>query len=910
MNRRKFLANVGTSAAVLLAGRVSGRSSTGASSSTRSGGTVAIVLEPADPVGSSRPAQWAIGQLQQALSKKSFDVRMCSRLDEVRPSDLCVVVAGRTSTLTRDVGVLLPAHSEALAIVPGILAGRRVLLLSGSDGRGLSYAVSEIADAVALSGDPYPVLQPSRSLIEQPRNRVRSNMRLFSSAIEDKAWFNDHSFWKRYLSFLATQRFNRFHLALGMAYDSPNNLRDTYFFFAYPFFTSVPGYAVRATNLSDGERDRNLEMLRFISDQSAACGLDFQLGLWSSAYQWINSPNANHTIEGLTSATHAPYCRDALTLLLKECPGITGVTFRVHDESGVPEGSYDFWRTVFDGCVRSGRRIGIDMHAKGMDQATIDVALATGLPVTISPKFSAEHMGLPYHQAAIRQLELTPRPNRDAASTPSKGLRSFTRYSYADLMTDGRPYAIVHRIWPGTQRVLLWGDPLLAAAYSRASGFCDSAGCELFEPLSYKGRAGSGSPGGREGYADSSLRPAAGDFAKYFYAYRLFGRLLYNPDANRQAWQRQLIYDCGASAANNMELALAYASRILPLLTTAHLPSASYHRFWPEMYVNQPIVGPVAADMPYVDTPKPRRFADVSPLDPQLFVGVEDFVEQILNDERDGRYSPVEVAQWLEELALSASDNFSQAETKAENRKAAAFRRFAVDVAVQIELGHFFANKIRAAVLYALHERIGGQSTLDAALHSYRVARDAWARIVEATRAVYAIDAMTYGEVWFHRGHWSDRLAAIDGDIAVMAAQSLWTPQPNQVAAMKTQGDSSLIRKTMDQRRRPSRNLAHRPPTMFRRGEGVILEFRELDNSGSLRVVQLYYRHICQAEPWVVAPMKFGNGSWHGVIPAVYTKSPYPLQYYFAVRDSSGRLGLYPGFENGLDNQPYFVLRG
>ena len=50
-------------------------------------------------------------------------------------------------------------------------------------------------------------------------------------------------------------------------------------------------------------------------------------------------------------------------------------TFRL--PAGVPEGSYDLWRTVFDGCVRSRRPVGIDMHAKGMDQATIDVALGT-----------------------------------------------------------------------------------------------------------------------------------------------------------------------------------------------------------------------------------------------------------------------------------------------------------------------------------------------------------------------------------------------------------------------------------------------------------------------------------------------------------------------------------------------------
>ena len=43
-------------------------------------------------------------------------------------------------------------------------------------------------------------------------------------------------------------------------------------------------------------------------------------------------------------------------------------------------------------------------------------------------------------------------------------------------------------------------------------------------------------------------------------------------------------------AAIAVETAVANASRILPLLTSAHLPSASNHAFWPEMYTNMPIV--------------------------------------------------------------------------------------------------------------------------------------------------------------------------------------------------------------------------------------------------------------------------------------------------------------------------------
>ncbi len=77
-------------------------------------------------------------------------------------------------------------------------------------------------------------------------------------------------------------------------------------------------------------------------------GSQFQLGIWTHAYAWTDSPHAHHRIEGLTPETHAAYSRDALGMILKACPEIQGLTLRVHGESGIPEGSYPFWKTLFE----------------------------------------------------------------------------------------------------------------------------------------------------------------------------------------------------------------------------------------------------------------------------------------------------------------------------------------------------------------------------------------------------------------------------------------------------------------------------------------------------------------------------------------------------------------------------------
>lgn len=643
VNRREFLIQSGLAAGAVAAGIGGCASNLLRTSGGRITG-VALTSQTHD----DSPVKWAKQQLVAALDARRIPVRIVSGTHAGNPDELSiyterVLLAGH-SDLPLDPGA--PRFpKDVVKLTRGAHKHRPFLAAYGSDALGTVYALSELTEVVKLSSDPLQALMDLPAEDSFPANPVRSVMRMFCTDIEDKQWFNDRAFWKEYLTMLVSNRFNRFNLSLGLGYDFATQLRDTYFYFAYPFLLDVPGYKVRATNVSNAERDKNLEMLRFISDETVARGMEFQLGIWTHAYVWQNSPNVNHVIEGLTPDKHAAYCQDALALLLKECPNISGVTLRIHGESGVNEGSYDFWKSVFHGAVRADRKIRLDLHAKGIDQGMIDTALATGLPLTVSPKYWAEHMGLPYHQAAIRPTEL---PTRARGSSDlmalSTGARSFTRYGYGDLLDEDRKFGVLHRMWPGTQRVLLWGDPVFAAAYSRSSSFCGSIGCELMEPMSFKGRKGSGVPGGRDSYADSTLHAPGGDFEKYRYYYRLWGRLLYNPDADPKTWQRQLAKDYGAEAAGPVEQALAHSSRILPLFTTAHTPAAANNNYWPEMYVNQSIVDG-ARKAPYTETPIPCRFGTISPLDPQMFSRIDDEVQSLIDGKSTGKYTPAEVSQ-------------------------------------------------------------------------------------------------------------------------------------------------------------------------------------------------------------------------------------------------------------------------
>jgi hypothetical protein len=426
------------------------------------GKKIKLIRRKDDSVAIQEQVTWALEHFSEILEKKWLSVEISDSHAYEKGIAFSIIVGG-PQTATSDQLQLIednqPIQPESFLITSTYESEQETLVAIGADVQGLVYALLELSDIVNHTNEPLEELLNLKRIKEQPANPVRSVKRLFANEKTDKLWFYDKAFWREYFTELASQRFNRFNLALGMGYDLCHDpdIKDFYFCFAYPFLVSVPGYQVKVEGLSDEERDKNLQMLRFIGQEANRRGLEFHIGLWTHAYEPEDSPNLCYKIKGLQEEHHASYCRDALKTLLQSCPEIDGVTIRVHYESGIPEPAHLFWKVVFQGVVTCGRKINLDLHPKGVDDELLQVAQETGIPFTISPKFWAEHMGLPYHQAAIRETELpiepTPEAGKMIITTTS---RRFTRYGYADFYKEDRNYDLFFRIWPGTQRVLLW----------------------------------------------------------------------------------------------------------------------------------------------------------------------------------------------------------------------------------------------------------------------------------------------------------------------------------------------------------------------------------------------------------------------------------------------------------------------
>lgn len=848
------------------------------------------ILHGADANTRNDTVEWALGLLERALRERGVALIR----EGSAPRTIRLASGNDADADASAAGVTLPRKPEAFAL---FRAGSDIVAW-GFDRRAMGYAITELADRLL---DAQGELFGTLPLVEKPATRIRAVSRAFCSEVEDKPWLYDRSGWIKYLDMLATSRFNRIAINLGIGYDYPyhnNILSDVYLHFAYPFLVDLPNSGIRVDGLPELERQQNLEAFQFIGREAARRGLDFQLGLWNEGYDFDNQTHLSHQVLGVTGENLRGYCRDSVAFLLREIPEVTGLSFRIHVEAGVAEGDYDFWRTVFQAVKNAGRTIEINLHAKGLDEHVLGAARDTGMPLVVAPKYLAEHMGLPYHPSAIREREYPPAEAVTGREQLSTGSRRFTRQSYGDYLPAKRDWGVMFRIWPGTQRVLSWGDPAFAAAYGRSMSFCDADGMEWMEPMTFKGRQGTGMAGGRAGLVDPTLVTHP-DWMRHEYAFRLLGRLSYSPEIGPESWQRYLSAKLGA-VASSCERALGAASRILPLVTATHGPSIANNCYWPEIYTNISGIGTFTPRPVGFDMDGPTRFGNAPSFDPQMFPSAKVCIEALLAGTVTPTYTPLDIADWLDGFASEAETALAELRLipEATNRRVA---RYVTDVEIMAAIGRFFAQKFRSACFAELMLATRSVAAQQLAVAHARLAVAAWTRAANAGDRAYHRD-ITFGPGRHMRGTWSartDEIAKEANDLQVYQMQD--TPAPTHSAA-----DADRVIALLGKHKPVTRlDAILKAPETFSAGDAVTVA---IETGAGLEQVQLHYRHVNQGERWKVLPMATAAGGHAATIPAEYTKSNEHLQVYVTATSPKG-VRILPGFPDNLAGTPYALIR-
>ena len=763
---------------------------------------------------------------------------------------------------------------------------RETLLVAGTDERGLMYALLELADRIEVDG--IDVLATVENTVETPDNAVRGVDRFLEDPVED-SWFYDDSFWRYYLSRLARYRFNRLVLTTGYISDfmSP----------PYPFLVDVPGYPeVELTNEGDVGRDETLAQLRRVGQLCDAYGLEFVFASWQqqpreNSQLIANLPEEEEFIE---------YCGDGMYRLLTECPEIEGVQLRVNWEAGVSSGEqldYDldraegtaesFWRGIVDAVDAADedrdRDVHLDLRAKGLTDSLIEYAVETGLDVTVPTKFWCESTGLPYHNSRMRSEELA------HLDDPNKG----RRYGYADFLRDSRAYSVLYRLWSiGTNRVFVWGDPDYGRRFGESAQFGDATGFEVTPPLSIKGGAADGEAWPL--FADERLRDYEYEDERYWAWYLTFGRFGYSSGTDSAVWHREFERRFGEAAAAVSDGYRA-ASKILPLVTAAHLTRHPATSNWAELDTGGALFGEHNSNPRIGDV----TYATAEPSDPGLFYGIEEYVADRETDDEDRRYTPPQVREWYLRLA----DEVRTAVDRIGDEQSGELRATLLDFRMLADLAEFHASQITAAMRLTTYRR--GDDT-EALCDAYRHAQwsvGIWERISERGDDTYHRDLSF---VMDDRGQWREYLGDLEADLerleqllgtAGIDTDGVGDPLPPEAASDRPGSPSFPL---------PTASLTVPEQCPAGRDVAVTVRTGEYDGPSDFR---LRYRRANHYEGDFETVEMVGDGNQHrGSIPGDYVTGEFDLLVFVTAVNDAGDPVIVPGLGHAEDPFPYRVI--
>lgn len=677
----------------------------------------------------SSPVQHGLEELLQALKQEGITVERVQSIDKAKGERLVVAglakSEGLAAQLLQSTDQQPQKGKESLLITRTEVQGRSVLLISGTDPRGLMYALLDVADRVGWSNGPDDPFASVESVRQSPELSMRSIVKMVAHPDEFERYAFNEAYWDRYFSMLARDRYNNFTLLFG--YESQG-----YFYPVFPWLFEVEGFpTVRVEGVNAEKREKYMNMLRMVAREAHEHGLQFTMALWTH--------KGGRYTKGLNNDNLMAYSEAALAKMIRLMPDLDRIEFRVHVESSLTLAEQrEFWRRMLGVVEESDRHIEVRMRVKGFTDDLIETALASGGPVKFITKFWGEKLGMPFHPTHLEPINQFRR-----------------RHGYANMLRYPKKYDMVWRIWShGTVRLLHFFNPAYVRSFVSSAHLYDGTGFEIFEPLANK--LWHWAPTDAVDHFEVFKKPYRfyeWEFERYWPYYLIFGRLSYNPDTSPQVWLNEFKERFGAKAGPRMAEALAEASDVLP------------RRLGYSTRINATAGG----DLPETGRTRDLRWyvsADNSPGDDAVFASMHQAALMDIAGKPTPRVHPRETSQWFMKKAKAIAQKIERAESAAGAQPSPEFVSMLADLKILAGLARYHSHRIKAGLDYAVYKNIGDLHALDEAIQHNARAIDAWERIVAAAESVYS-DSLMFEEDL----HWRTELEPLREEQSELRAE-------------------------------------------------------------------------------------------------------------------------------------------
>lgn len=825
-----------------------------------------------------KPAEHGMEKIIARLKEKQVSFETAKTLATARGKMLLVAGLARDQELFttpfQSFAKSVPTNAEALAIQKLAYQGKPVWAIAGSDDAGLMYAELDVADRIGWATNADFPLSEVRDTVEKPDLATRGITLFVMNRAYWESRFYDEAYWQRYLDTLARNRFNSILVTFG--YEDGGFLAPS-----YPYFFDVPEFPdVKMIGITAAQQRQNVEALNRLIDLAHARGIHFTVGLWDHIYRGgvqnggapggsagLSRPTTN-LVWGVTAQNLIPYTQAALKVFFKQFPGIDGIQFRMHDESGLrPAEQTGFWKAIFQTVMETAPKVSLELRAKGLTAAEIQSALESGVNFRLSTKYWMEQMGLPFHPTHINPQD---QANR--------------RHSYADLLVYPQQYRMNWQLWNGgTARIFLWGDPEYARRFLETAHLYGGDRFDVDEPLATKMEA---QPHDMKPFdlLNPSARYTEYEFERYWHLFQVFGRIGYNPNAPPEIWDHEFATRLGPEAGPILEKALHSASWILPRIVASCNPYGGF-----------PMTVGWVEKQHFGDLP---AFARATLSDVQLFESFDEEAQLLIGKGETAKVRPQETSRWLAQTAAGISAQVAEAEKKAGARRGKEFNSTVIDLKMLAALAGYYSQRIPAAVSYRLFDRTQDPRALDDAIADERQAIDFWRQMVDTAGDTYAGDLMFGARSRNLCGHWRDELAALESGLAKLEDQrkNAATNLPS-APAPHCDGQAGNF---------GASNIVHQPVLSAPALKPLTIR-AAVHSPAGIKWVQVLYRSLDQTKNYETLPLQPTDekGNCEGVIPAGKLDPRFDFMYFIQAMDNEHQGAMFPDFNQ---QTPYFVV--